>query len=273
MYFSILLVIMNIIINSCLDNKPEGSININNFSDYYLNILGCLDYDNNKPPAADLLRRMHKLDGDWLIVSPINWQATHNDAILVSAGYDFALSEEQGEKLFTKLLEFLQGENIDVFYHNEYTWLIRPNNAPNINARPVYSLLHQSIMPDLESLDKSLFWARFITESQMFFNGNSIHPAINGLWVWGAGRLNARSNAHLLACDADAYQLAQVLTSNVTNVSQINKFVKDGIYLCSSIDCLQNLDDKVVQRLKYWYWNNISYKVSPKNWFTKLIRR
>ena len=37
------------------------------------------------PPLADLLRRYHNLDGDWLVLSPVHWQATHNDAMIVAA--------------------------------------------------------------------------------------------------------------------------------------------------------------------------------------------
>ena len=54
-----------------------------------------------------------------------------------------------------------------------------------LNAKPVHHLLNKSLMPELAQLDKTMYWQKFITESQMFFASNPNQSLVNGLWIWG----------------------------------------------------------------------------------------
>ena len=146
---------------------------------------------NNHSPA-DALRRLHGLEGDWLIVSPIYWEATHNDAMIMACGEMLDLSDEESRQWFAALAKFLVNDKVTLHYHDANTWLIQFDECPPINAKPVHSLLQQSMMQQLAALDPTLFWSRFLTENQMFFSEHPLNKArtgrypVNGVWIWGS---------------------------------------------------------------------------------------
>ncbi|MDF1758070.1 MAG: hypothetical protein P1U74_07205 [Legionellaceae bacterium] len=269
---------MKIIVDSNIDKIPEDGISIPNNSDFLSSILTNLDYPTNQPPVADLLRKLHSLDGNWHVVSPINWQATHNDGMLVAAGRDFSLTESMGREWFFELKKFVDGEDIKVHYHDACTWLIQINDHPTNTSKPVYSLLNQSIMPELESLDDSLFWQRFITESQMFFNNHPLNKtqgnnlAINGLWVWGGGKMSAKSTKPIIVFDEELLEIANLLSSNVSLYFEQKNLSRTSILLCSFADSLIKSGLDLTKKTTYWYWNNFAYKIKATNWFKQLFK-
>lgn len=150
-----------------------------------------MGYHQDSLPAGDVLRRLHHLEGKWFVVSPIHWQATHNDAMIVACGEDLNLSEAHSRQWFTVLADFLKDDEITLYYHDATTWLIQKKTAPSLNAKPAFLLLQQSLMPHLKALDATGFWSRLITEVQMLFSQYPVkgeYP-VNGIWIWGDGSL------------------------------------------------------------------------------------
>ena len=193
---------MDIIINSTTSRVGETVP-----KNYYHNILNCLGYPPNHPPVADLLRRYHKLEGQWLVASPIYWQATHNDAMIMACDDALDLLDDESRRWFVALSKFLVHDKVKLHYHDAYTWLIQFKESPPINTIPVHMLLQQSMMQQLQTLDSTLFWSRFITENQMFFSEHALNKAragrypINGVWIWGGGDLKARVTRTMVCGD------------------------------------------------------------------------
>ncbi len=132
----------------------------------------------------------HRLDGDWLVISPIYWQATHNDAMIMAYGEALDLPDDESRRWFAALADFLKDDNVTLHYQDAHTWLIQFAQCPPIHSKPVHMLLQQPLMQHLKTLDPTLFWSRFITENQMFFSEHPLNKArigrypINGVWVW-----------------------------------------------------------------------------------------
>lgn len=132
------------------------------------------------------------IDGHWLTVSPIYWQATHNDAMIMACGAELDLPDDESRRWFEALAAFLVHDKVKLHYHDAHTWLIQFDAAPPINAVPVHTLIQQSMMQQLKALDPTLFWSRFLTETQMFFSEHPLNKAreerypVNGVWVWDA---------------------------------------------------------------------------------------
>lgn len=136
--------------------------------------------------AAKRLRDEHGLQGNWLIVTPVYWQATHNDAMIMTCGEALNLSEQQGIDLYNKFSCFVANDGMKTHYHDAFTWLLQTDGKPPIRSVNPYDIVLKSIGPYLKSLDSTLFWQRFITEIQMLFSGSSSHQSkVNGVWVWG----------------------------------------------------------------------------------------
>ncbi len=299
---------MNVVINSYIDKVPEGGLPIPNQESvivlaasgfplpdghgsvvpgermieapnqghYYQHILSCLGYPLLTPPVADLLRRVHELDGDWLVASPISWQATHNDAMIVAAGDDLQLTELEGQTWFEAFAEFVSAEDLRAYYHDANTWLIQRNQHPSITTKPVQAMLHQSMMPHLEAMDNTFFWQRFMTESQMFFSGHVLNTLrtgrypINGLWIWGGGVLQAPSKHPIVVDNPQACSLATLLSSNVSVYSAEQTYPRDALVLWSDLSRLRDLQTTLTKRTVSWYWNNHTYQIKPKHWLKRL---
>lgn len=279
---------MKLILNASIDSAPDGSIKTPCYQSYFLNILVNLGYSFVMPPLANLLKNLHSLDGNWVVVSPVNWQVTHNDSMIVAAAYDFSLTPEQSDFLFAKFSEFVSGEGMELYKHDDVTWLMKVADKPSLNAKSVYSILHNSIMPTLVNLDPSLYWQKFLTMSQMFLSNlrlpedknnilssklsmestkqsssmQSIYP-INGVWVWGGGNLLPASGQQIIALDEKSMQIAQVLSKNYGSYPT-KRISKNAIFLANSFDKLQILAPKYLSKINYWYWNNQAYQFKPK---------
>lgn len=261
---------MKIIIDSINKNAPNNAKLLPNYKNYLLNILVNLGYNFDTPPVADLLKNLHGLEGEWLVVSPVNWQATHNDSMLVAAGHDFLLNSEQSTYLFNKFSEFASCEGMSLFMHDATTWLMNVKNKPPLRSRPVYSILHNSLISELENLDESMYWQKFITMGQMLLNNlclpnDTNQYPINGVWVWGGGCLQEKKTNEIITLDNKAHEIAEILSVNSFKYKKNTYISKDAIILSSSINNLTILPEKCLQKVNAWHWNNFSYSL-PSKW-------
>lgn len=272
---------MKIVIDAAINNPNLDDYKLEhlaNYNDYLLNLLVCLGHKVDRAPVADILRKLHGLEGRWLVVSPIHWQVTHNDAMIVAFGHDLGLDEKSGRDWFAAFTKFVVNQGMKTHYHNPYTWLMQVEDNLTINSKSVATILHKSIMPELEKLDSTLYWARFITESQMYLSNhplnklnNTCYP-INGIWVWGGGSLESLSLTPVVACDIKAMALAKLLSRNVSLYSPELKLTKKMVLACPSVDILESLTNKLAKKSIDWYWNNFAYRIQLKAWYKRFLR-
>jgi hypothetical protein len=270
---------MDIIINADIDSIPECTSRILTQGNFYHNILSCLGYPKQNPPVADLLRRYHQLDGDWMIASPVHWEATHNDAMIIASGHQLEYDETESRCWFEAFKEFITPLNMRLHYHDAYTWLLQAEQQPLINAKPVHALHHQSMMPELQQLDTTFFWQRFFTENQMFFSAHALNKTrtglypINGVWIWGAGTLGAKVPTPLISENRELLELATFLSINVSDSYGLLKDIKKSVVLCNDLN--QNdysaLQKKLQKYSVCWYWNNEACQSKPKSWISRLM--
>ena len=129
--------------------------------------------------------------GAWLVVSPVHWEATHNSAAIVAGGDALNLSEEASRKLYTVFAAFLAEDNMLLHYCSAGTWLLLCEHQEPPQTEALDRVLQCSMHALLASLKSTPYWLRFMTESQMFFSGQTqkdmTYP-VNGVWVWPAAR-------------------------------------------------------------------------------------
>lgn len=256
---------------------PSDCAPLINHGNYYTNVIACLGYDSPNPPLADFLRRYYCLEGHWLVASPIHWEATHNDAMIVAAGDLLCLSEQDSRLLFADVTQFLKENNIETFYHDASTWLLRVDNLPLINSQSVYQLLHRSLMPTLNNLDDGMFWQRLITELQMYLNSHSMNNnrlhtfPVNGLWFWGEGQFKWKQKK-IITDDELLLQYPNAI--NIQQLSEPLKTDKDSLLFIKYPDRidLAALQEKKQKHTVQWYWNNLAYSKQPLSWWSRLWR-
>ncbi len=263
---------MNVVIDLDLDEIPEGSCSIPAYGDAYSNILACLGYSAEHLPIAEWLKRYYQLQGKWLIVSPIYWEATHNDAVIISGGEHLHLPESEAKAWFTLFSEHFN--HLNPIYHTASIWLIQVDDLPLIQAKPLYAMLHQSMLNSILKLDSTLFWQQIITESQMLFNQtqrfeNTI--PVNGVWIWCDGQLQANLHEKQIVCDPAFTNLANCLFNSVKQLAFTSKELrKSHLFWIKTLEDLSYLQAQLKKHNVNWYWNNGAYMTKPKHWFTRI---
>lgn len=134
----------------------------------------------------------HSLNGDWIIATPIHWQATHNDAMIVALGDELQLTQDQAYAWFNVIAEFLAEVGISMHYHDCYRWLLSVDHKPTIISPSPYEIKHRSLMPFFAHMDPSHYWQGLLTEIQMFLSNHELNNkqtpfTINGLWLYHQG--------------------------------------------------------------------------------------
>lgn len=263
---------MHVVINSECSLIPEGVNASITEGTALLNLLFCLHFDPQNPPLADLLKKYHRLEGDWLILSPVHWQATHNDALVTAVGKELELDESESRFWFDVFAKYLAEDGAKLYYHDAETWLLNTVQQHPLAAKPPYQLLHQSLMPELSQLDSTLFWQKFITESQMLFSSQPRQSVINGLWPWGNAKLTEQST--VICADESFLPFAKMCSSRVTLYSPDVKLKEGHILLINNLSILSDEHrEELTKKTTHWHWNNATYVTNPTNWFLRLWRK
>lgn len=266
---------MDVIINADADCLPPGSKQLVTQFNYLLNVMSSLGFQEESPPVADFLRQIHKLGGEWLVVEPVYWEASHNDAMIVAAGNQLHLTDDESRLLFKDIASFLAEDGLPLYYHNAYTWLVNVEGKKKISSKPASLMLHQSMMSVIKSMDDTMFWQRLMTELQMYL---STHPCnqrdtctfpINGFWFYGSGVFKFANNKKIVTDDE---QLLAVFPSNMKRLSFDEPILNHSMLV---INDYQNINMDILlsaigNQPVRWFWNNIAYSTPRKNWWERL---
>jgi hypothetical protein len=117
-------------------------------------------------------------EGNWLIASPIYWQATHNDVMITS------LRAKLDPEYLRVFQNFLALDASKLLVHPSGLWLFESERMPSLNSQDLEGMMHRSLYPFLEQMP--VLWRTWFTETQMLFSPIFAAQA-NGLWPWGGG--------------------------------------------------------------------------------------
>lgn len=248
---------MDVVVNQVIEELPSKSCPISGCGHFIHNILSCLNYAHESPPVGDLLKRIHGLDGDWIIATPIRWQATHNDALLTS-------TVNASTEFFAIFSELMESEGIKTHYHDSNTWLVKIDGKPSIEACPPHIILQKSLMDVLHGIDKTHYWQRIITECQMIFNSQTV----NGVWFWGGGVVNP-STRPIVSDDPYLMKIASILSLNIIEYSPSEPTDKKALYIFNKLDNVRRV--RLGESAANWHWNNLSYQTKPKWLFSRIL--
>ncbi len=227
-------------------------------------LLKVFGYTDEKLPVADLLARYHGLSGGWAVVSPIRWEATHNDAVMVSAG-------KTARNVFDAFQAFLAEAEITLHYHNASTWLLQCDAQSLPETKPLHAVLAHSMRPCLKALDATPFWLRFLTEAQMFLSGHQ--GLANGVWIWGVGACDTPIKKPLLVFEDERWADAlRVLSEDVSLYQPSSVLARDTV--CFMPQYAEKYFNQLVARNNKqavsWSFNDTTYTTKPKRFWARL---
>jgi hypothetical protein len=263
---------MIVIINQECEQAPKDSAELPVAGTALLNMLLALGYPINNPPLGSLLAKYHNLQGNWAIVSPVHWRASHNDAVLLAEGSSLELTKAESKNSFALIQKHLALDGMDMFYYSADIWLLNCDNKPELLAKPVHQILNKSLMPELAELDKTMYWQRFITETQMLFATLPNNSVLNGVWVWGNAKLDLAKTPVLYANES-FINLALLADANSKIYSPDSLLKECKIIMLSDINELSTAHQLELKNSPVnWYWTNCAYSQLPINWITRLWR-
>lgn len=187
---------MQVIVNSERAECPAGAVALGQGAGFYPNRLRAAGYPSDALPVADFLRKEHQLEGNWQVMSPIRWEATHNDVYLRAEGEGLLLEESALRDVFERLKRLSVPGSCDFYWHDAHTWLVRAAGFPTVQGAPPRALLNQSLLPGLKAMGEDMQWQRLLTEIQMLLAESDV----NGVWVWGGGAFTSDS-PDIIVCD------------------------------------------------------------------------
>ncbi len=142
-------------------------------------------------------------EGWWLHADPVLLRPDMERLLLFPAE---ALGIEQAEA--QSLIELLDGHFRDDGWRLRAMasdrWLLRLAEAPSIVTRALHEVAGRSMFPFLPDGKDALRWHGLLNEAQMLLFNAPVNQArraqgrleINGLWLWGGGRLPTTSADH-----------------------------------------------------------------------------
>ena len=268
---------MDLVINSSSEVVPPAEEVLVTQGGFYLNALAVMGYDPNYPPLGDLLRRTKLLQGQWMLVSPMHWEATHNDAMIVASGDELGLDDQYSRIWFAEISQFLAENNLPMVYIDAHNWLINVDKRPPINSPSVRSVQHQSLMPVLKAMDESMYWQRLFTEIQMFMSSHPLNSRrdldlpVNGLWFWGAGCLSDTTDQTIMTADP----VIQDIYKDCLPLDWQSRVDSKAVILIHQFEpsLLPVLMQFTKMQTVRWYWNNTAYHTWHQRWWQRLWRR
>ena len=137
---------MKVIVDLPRATIPDRALSIENPDGIYLQILTALGNEVNSAPLGIFLAQLFHLKGSWVVLSPICWRATHNDAMIIASGFDLDLDETSSRTYFEKAEVFIKSWGMKLFYVDALHWLMQcPEKTPFLKAKPPKQILHHSL--------------------------------------------------------------------------------------------------------------------------------
>lgn len=264
---------MNVVINADSTSLPAGAKPITTHGHVYWNLLVCMGYDPLNLPAAAFISQMDHLKGEWVVLSPIHWQATHNDAMITAIAQDLQLNTAQETYWFNQYKHYVASDGYQLHYHDQYLWLLQNPNNRSLHAKPAYQLVNHSLMPELAKLDPSMFWQKMFTESQMFFASQPNDSLLNGVWAWGNAPL-AEHQSFTICAEQSLMQAASLCSKDVVLYHPSLNLKKFHTLLITDTTILSAAhQDQLNSMSAHWYWNNNAYAMRASNGLTRLWRK
>jgi hypothetical protein len=132
----------------------------------------------------------------WLCADPVNLRA-ERDTVLLSDTILFDVSRDEAASLATSLNAHFAAHGITFHPLRPDRWYARVEQDPGMTAPPLADVRGQSMIERLPHGPEGSRWRSVLNEIQMLLHEHPVNaareargaPAVNGLWLWGAGRV------------------------------------------------------------------------------------
>lgn len=136
---------------------------------------------------ANFLAKQQGLpDGNWVLISPVHCQTTHNDAMIIGSCQELEWQSAM-DVYYDHFVKWMSQDGISVHRVLNQLWLMDAKGFPDLKSLSLNDMQHRSLQPHLSKFPP--MWLKWWTEIQMVLHEVKGHGpyAVNAVWPWGAG--------------------------------------------------------------------------------------
>lgn len=130
--------------------------------------------------------------GFWLCADPVNLQLQQSQVVLQP---DVPCDAEEAAAMCVTLNKHFAEDGLTFFAPHPQRWYVRCDKVSSVSMTPLRVAAWRDVKPFQPQGTDSLIWKRLANEMQMLLHDHPVnqarvakgHPAINSLWLWGAG--------------------------------------------------------------------------------------
>ena len=212
--------------------------------------------------GAFLAQQMGLPSGQWMVVSPVHCQVTHNDAMIIATCQEFEWQSAM-EDYYQSFVKWMAQDGIPVHRFSNTIWLMDASHLPELNTLPLDEMNHRSLQPYLSNLPSP--WLKWWTEVQMMLHGvyGQGPYAVNAVWPWGGGVLPTFDNIWTLSENHLYREMLKIYPQVAVWQSHV-KLKDQAIFLIE--DTEQSLLSKLPlnQFVSHWWWLDTHAEIPAK---------
>ena len=145
--------------------------------------------------ADDIASTMGPGEEVWMRADPVHLRVDYGDLVLGDTGAS-GPGQDEARSLAQDINRHFAG-SFELFPLRADRWYLRLPAEPDIETEPLASVLGRSINAHLPSGPDATRWRSLANELQMLLHRHPVNAAreargervVNGVWLWGAGRL------------------------------------------------------------------------------------
>lgn len=148
----------------------------------------------------------------WVRLDPVHLEPDR-DTLVLFPGKDIGIGDDEARALVAAFNEHFAQEGVQLEYGASTRWYVRLPQPVDIQTVPLHEAAYANLHYVQPQGGALRYWNRLINEAQMLFFQHPVNearreqglPEINGLWLWGEGRLpeafNLRPELKVLSDD------------------------------------------------------------------------
>ena len=151
-------------------------------------------------PVAPVTAKLDLADFDpqafWVRLEPVHLEPDR-DTLVLFPGADIGIEADEAWALIKAFNAHFQQEGVQLEYGAPTRWYVRITQPVDVKTVPLHEAAYANLHHVQPEGSAVRYWNRLINEAQMLFFQHPVNearrmaglPEINGLWLWGEGRL------------------------------------------------------------------------------------
>ncbi|MBN2865538.1 MAG: hypothetical protein JXK16_05970 [Thiotrichales bacterium] len=181
------------------DLFPVHSKNNQPVDDFYATASNLFHQNQTLPVAATMAKHFLEAFDDglfWMKIDPVQ-MVPDRDTLVLIPGADLQISEQEALALIDAFNQHFQQDKVVIEYGSPTDWFLNIKQVVDIKTTSLNEASYQQLHEKYPTGHAAQYWRQLLNEASMLFYTHPVNekrreaglPEINGVWLWGEGRL------------------------------------------------------------------------------------